>query len=434
MGESVQNEFDTIVVGTGPGGATVARELSRRGRRVVMLERGRNDPIRGSAAQTIRDLMWPGRGLSVTPDLATVGRGITTGGSSVFYCATAFDPPHAMFRRRGIELDAEVAALKAELPYGPLSEELIGPLADAIMTSARDLGHDWRPLDKLVFQDRCRSDCDRCFMGCPHGAKWTARCFVDDAVKHGASLVAGARVRRVITSDGAAVGVEATVNGTRQRFEAPTVILSAGGIGSAGILRATGFDSAGQEFFFDPLVAVVGILPSTTGGREFPMATGMHLEDEGCVLTDLVWPRWMYHLFVAAALGVGQLARHRNAAVIMVKIRDDLGGRLTDRGGVNKRVTAADRERLRRGTGHARRILVNAGARSVCTTRMLATHPGGTAKVGEVVDSDLQTEIEGLFVCDCSVIPEAWGLPPTLTILALAKRLASHLGGNAAAA
>jgi choline dehydrogenase-like flavoprotein len=32
-----------------------------------------------------------------------------------------------------------------------------------------------------------------------------------------------------------------------------------------------------------------------------------------------------------------------------------------------------------------------------------------------------------LFVCDASVIPESWGLPPTLTLLALADRLVAHL-------
>jgi choline dehydrogenase-like flavoprotein len=45
-----------------------------------------------------------------------------------------------------------------------------------------------------------------------------------------------------------------------------------------------------------------------------------------------------------------------------------------------------------------------------------------------MVDSNLKTEYENLYVCDCSVIPEAWGLPPTFTNLGLGKRLAKHLG------
>jgi choline dehydrogenase-like flavoprotein len=51
----------------------------------------------------------------------------------------------------------------------------------------------------------------------------------------------------------------------------------------------------------------------------------------------------------------------------------------------------------------------------------------GTAKICEVVDANLKTRIDNLYVCDCSVMPEAWGLPPTLTLVALGKRLARPL-------
>jgi glycine/D-amino acid oxidase-like deaminating enzyme len=156
MAEVSGQEFDVIVVGSGPGGATVARGLSRRGQRVLILERGRNAPIRGTATQAILDLTFPGRGLTLTPELLAVTRGITTGGSSVFYYATAIDPPLEMFRRHGIELADDVDGIKAELPLGPLSDELIGPAASRIMASARELGYDWQPLPKLVSQDRCR--------------------------------------------------------------------------------------------------------------------------------------------------------------------------------------------------------------------------------------------------------------------------------------
>jgi choline dehydrogenase-like flavoprotein len=67
------------------------------------------------------------------------------------------------------------------------------------------------------------------------------------------------------------------------------------------------------------------------------------------------------------------------------------------------------------------------GAKSVYNSGLLAAHPGGTVKIGEHLDTNLQTKIENLYVCDCSVIPREWGLPPTFTILALGKRLAKHL-------
>ena len=73
------------------------------------------------------------------------------------------------------------------------------------------------------------------------------------------------------------------------------------------------------------------------------------------------------------------------------------------------------------------KILKNAGARNVYKTWYTATHPGGTVKINDIVDSNLETEIDNLFVCDCSLIPAAWGMPPSLTLLALGKRLGKYL-------
>ena len=43
--------YDAIVVGTGPGGATVARELSEKKQKVLILERGDNWRVRGASWQ-----------------------------------------------------------------------------------------------------------------------------------------------------------------------------------------------------------------------------------------------------------------------------------------------------------------------------------------------------------------------------------------------
>lgn len=112
----------------------------------------------------------------------------------------------------------------------------------------------------------------------------------------------------------------------------------------------------------------------------------------------------------------------------MNSAKDELRGHLTERGGVRKRLSAIERKRLMSGYEKARKILSNAGARNIYKTWYLAVHPGGTVKINDVVDSNLKTEIDNLFVCDCSVIPEAWwGLPPSLTLIALGKRLGKHV-------
>jgi len=121
------------------------------------------------------------------------------------------------------------------------------------------------------------------------------------------------------------------------------------------------------------------------------------------------------------------LFSHSKTLSIMIKAKDGLSGHLTDRGGVRKPLTKSDKEKLMKGYLRASEILKNAGAKNIFKSWYIAAHPGGTAKINDVVDSDLQTDYENLYVCDCSVIPEAWGLPPTLTLIGLGKRLAKHL-------
>jgi len=183
-----QGVFDAIVIGSGPGGATVARELSRLGIRTLILERGTGAPIKGTMLQSVAMTLVPGRSLLFTQELLALVRAITVGGSSILAYATAFEPPYEMFESHGIDLSQEVEHIKSELPIGRLADHLVGPAARRIMASAQELGYTWTKLPKIVYQDKCRPHCDKCTMGCPYGAKWTARMFVDEACAQGAVL------------------------------------------------------------------------------------------------------------------------------------------------------------------------------------------------------------------------------------------------------
>ena len=424
------DSFDAIIVGSGPGGATVARELSRRGQRVLILERGHNRPIKGTTAQCAASLLVPGKGLLITNQLLALGRGIIAGGSSIAAYATAFDPPLEKFKPFGIDLEAELAEARRELPIAPLEDRLVGPLAKRIMESARGLGYDWKRLDKIVYQEKCLPGCDKCTMGCPHGAKWDARMYVEESVKNGALLTANARVRKVLMEDRTAVGVEYVKKGRTRRAYASAVVVSAGGIGSPLILRKSGLPGAGRNFFFDPLISVMGSVKDIKGGKEFPMTAGLRLEEEGYLMTDLPWPGWIYRMFIAEVLRADRLFSHSHTLPIMIKLKDGLGGRLTSRGFVMKELPRSEKMKFREGYERAKKILKNAGARHILKTWYLATHPGGTVKVNDLVDSNLKTEFDNLYVCDCSVIPFSWGLPPILTLICLGKRLAKHLLGD----
>ena len=177
------------------------------------------------------------------------------------------------------------------------------------------------------------------------------------------------------------------------------------------------------------MIFAIGEVADLDSGKEFPMAAGRNFHEDGYVMTDLVLPKWLYWIFTAEVFRFDRLPAHSRSLPIMIKARDELGGHLTRRGGVRKRLTHIERDRMLHGYQKAEKILKNAGARKIFKTWYLAVHPGGTAKINQTVNSDLQTEIDNLYVCDCSVIPESWGLPPSLTLLALGKRLGKHLSG-----
>ena len=75
------------------------------------------------------------------------------------------------------------------------------------------------------------------------------------------------------------------------------------------------------------------------------------------------------------------------------------------------------------------KVLIKAGCNphEIYATTKIIGHPSGTAPVGKLVDSNLETEIKNLYCCDTSVMPEAPGRPPTWTVVSLAKRLAERL-------
>jgi choline dehydrogenase-like flavoprotein len=421
--------YDAVIIGSGPGGATVAKELSKKGKKVLILERGPGKSIRGNFIQYIAEQLIPGRSLLVTPDLLPVVRGITTGGSSLFYYGTAFPVPHEMLKRYGIDVRREEREARKELPIGPLKDAMITPMTSRIMESARALGYRWNKLEKFMFQGRWRPGFRFGYYGDVHGVKWSARMAVDEAVSLGATLLNGARAERVILDGNRAAGVEFRMKCRRHRVFADRVVVAAGGIGSPVILRKTGITAAGYDYFFDPLVTVCGTVNDVRARKdEIPMSAGCISREDGIVMTDMAVPFMVDQVFTISALRFWRLFRTGRTLRIMIKIRDDLSGRISDCGGVRKRLSPADKEKLRKGAEIARNILHHAGAKGIYQTWRIAAHPGGTARIGHVLDSNLKVEgYENLYVCDCSVFPEPWGLPPVLSIVCLAKRLAKHL-------
>lgn len=428
--EPAKQKYDVIIIGSGPGGASTAKELTEQGRKVCILERGPDPKLKNSFFQYILYQLIPFKSLLFTNGFLGMVRGIITGGSSVFYYATCCPVPLDMLKKYGIDLSEEVENAKSELPSKPLDDNMITPMADKIMKSAQKLGYNWQKLDKFMYQEKWSKNQKFGYYGDPDEIKWTSRMYVNQAVKNGARLITNAKVEKIVTANQKAKGVIYKKGLRKYRIDAPVVVLSAGGIGTPVILRKSGIKKAGYNFFFDPLITVCGTVDEIKAENEIPMSAGIHLKKEGYMMTDMSVPLPLDMLFSAQVLRFNRLFSQKKTLRIMIKIKDDLGGRITRLGQVRKKLTKNDREKFKSGYKKAEKILKQAGAKGIHKTWYTAAHPGGTAKIGEIVDSNLMTEYKNLYVCDCSVIPEPWGLPPTLTLVSLGKRLAKHLVKN----
>jgi len=430
---TLEETAEFVIVGSGPGGATLARELARGGRDVLLLERGRD--WRGHALYGTYPgaLLYADRNaLLFTREGLNIIRPLMLGGATSMYCGCSALPPAWLRTRHGIDLDDDAEAFVGELGIAPLPVDLRGAASTRIAEAGADLGMDWVPQPKFVFPGRAGLDCGaHCMLGCRCGAKWNAAEFVDDAVAAGARVLTRTRARRVLVEGGAAAGVEGTARGRPLRVRAGTVISAAGGIGSPELLRASGIAGAGEGMAMDVTVMVYGLAPFEGIGHDPPMTWSATDDDLGVLYSTLIDPWLMYPIIMMRKGPAYPFTWHRwgRTLGVMIKLKDEVSGRIDQRGRISKGLTAGDRERLARAEAVAGDVLRRAGCdpATIFTTPLRGTHPSATVRIGSVVDRGLETEVEGLYVCDASVFPEALARPTVLTILSLARRLARAL-------
>jgi len=423
-----QHEF--IIVGSGAGGATLARELSRRGKSVLVIERGRHETRLGTLGDARR--FYDKRpGLDLPPksrEGVAIYRAFMAGGTTVIACGNAPRALEPELAALGISLNKEFREAERDLRVAPIDERLLSEGSHRIRDAASELGYRMKPMPKVIDAAKC-TRCGRCVLGCQNGAKWSATEYLDEAVKNGAEVIYETKIDRVIIENGKAQGVAGAGPHGPVEILADTVILAAGGIGTPLILQKSGIEHAGQGLFVDLFVDVYGVTKDANQLHE-PVMTVVSDEfhaSKGFIFSPFVNASKRVRLIEAGLRGAALPASRMLG--IMVKTRDDSTGRVQLGRAVSKPVTEADKARLQAGADIATAILVKAGAspRSILVSKPQGAHPGGTAAIGKVVDTDLRTATENLYVCDASVLPVSPGLPPIVTIVALAKRLAATL-------
>jgi choline dehydrogenase-like flavoprotein len=87
-------EADVIVVGSGPGGATLSRELAHKGKKVLLLERGIDHRPHRYYGTYLGALIYADRrSLLFTQEGLNIIRPLMVGGATSMYCGCAAPPP-----------------------------------------------------------------------------------------------------------------------------------------------------------------------------------------------------------------------------------------------------------------------------------------------------------------------------------------------------
>lgn len=433
--------FDVAVIGTGTGGATVARELSKKGLKVLILEKGRSYK-RGASVSHIKNTP-----LKLKMDLSNENKEKyeflkfpaelmyieETGGTTpvslanaCYACSSCYkNSASTQFKIHDVDLFKELIEASSDLKVSPLPVDFMGPATHKIVDVGKNMGFFMEPMPKFIDFSKCNA-CGLCIEGCKLHAKWDATAFIDEALANRATLIERFKVTKIIHEDGKVTGVEGAYRDRVERFDVNMVILAAGALNTPEILKNSGIgESVGEGLFCDLFITVGGFLKDIGLNKEIPM--GVKSEFGPYFLS----PHFSHHL-VSLLEKKGYTANPEDVMGIMVKIADEANGRINTDKSIKKSLTERDLGLLKEGYEKSVKLLLELGVdpSSIISTPIRGAHPGGTAAMGKVVDSNLETRVKGLFIADASIIPQAPGRPPILTITAFAKRLAKTISNS----
>jgi choline dehydrogenase-like flavoprotein len=277
-------EADVVVVGSGPCGSVVTRELQRLGKRVVLLEEGppfTPADFRLDGATSMTRTMREG-GLRTTRGyVMPTMQAICLGGGSLVNSAICPRAPDFVLDDWCSEFELERTARKDLDPHYDAVAEFLGiaPTPDDVQGRRnllfRDacdaLGYSSEPISRNV--RGCRGS-GECFTGCRSRAKQSMDLsYIPDAIARGARVLTSVQVQGIVAEGHRASAVEGRVvapftgrSGPRFRVRAKAIVLSAGCMATPVLLQKSGnlanrSGQVGENLQFHPGTAVMGVFP-----------------------------------------------------------------------------------------------------------------------------------------------------------------------------
>ncbi|MBA2860519.1 GMC oxidoreductase [Methanococcus maripaludis] len=382
---------DIIVIGSGVGGSTVFKELKEAfpNQNIRLLESG-SDPSYVSEGENV-EVIYAN----------------SFGGTSVYSVANA------------VRIDLkEFNISKKDSVYEKIEKELsISNVPDDYLrkNSKKLLESGFSKTPKFINFELCKN-CGLCAHD-PCDAKWIPCDFLR---KYSDDIITDTIVMKLAKQDGifSIVALDKK-SGELKVYKSKQVILSAGAINSPRILKTISNNpEIGKNLYIDTFVTVGGILKDSKLKSEVSMAVNKKYDD--FILAT------HYSELLHKRISEFEEVNKNDVFGLMVKIKDENTGEVFENS-VKKEMSMNDTRTLCEGVSKASKYLYNLGIENIYSTVPRGSHPGGTCAVGKVVDKNLETEIEGLYVCDASVISKAPGAPPILGIMAISKKFVENL-------
>ena len=461
------NTYDFIIVGSGSGGGALSYYLNKAGAKVLLLEAGkfyRKNTFPHTEAEASAYMYWGG-GIEFD-DQAKMGflRGRLVGGSSiVFQCLLdRFDDIAIndwrsesgidFFTRE--EMDKDYDAVESVLQLHKFTENERNGNANLFVAACDKLGYQW----KYLRRGQCDcgreqgNDCMTCLNGCHRDSKQSSMvAFVQKAEKTGLVVESEVEISQIIhNQDGVTIrGLKGLLGSkTKVEYRAPKVIISGGAFGSSQMMLRSGFKSQlpalGKKFCTHPQFMWFGFQKEYVDAHRLYFQSvasdDMNFRKEGFKLENVFsGPVSASMLFTVRGADHHRfLKRYRHMQCLEVAVRDENAGELkVDNKGkliIHKPLTDQDIQRKNKGQHTIHNILEAAGAYEIYESQMrFGLHLMGGCTIGvdpktSVVSPDFHVHgMKNLYICDSSLFPNAPGINPALSIMALAHRLSTKL-------